>query len=116
MSEREKRHLRTKIRIFEDMLLRSRNTQEIEALNQEIRSMRLHLFRMGGGLSIASSFSKRAVYMKNQMVNMAWNMAEFMNSRKTPTDILWLYTGWINDSMMFNIVEYVFHRAGLIKD
>lgn len=51
----------------------------------------------------------------NQMVNLAWNMAEWMNSQKRPIDILWLYTGWINDSMMFNIVEYVFSRSGLIK-
>lgn len=48
-------------------------------------------------------------------VNMAWNMAEYMNSRRTPEDVLWLYTGWVCDSMTFNIVEYLFDRLGLIK-
>lgn len=51
----------------------------------------------------------------NQMVNMAWNMAEWMGSKRRPEDILWLYTGWLNDSMTFNILEYVLMRIGLIK-
>ena len=51
----------------------------------------------------------------NQLVNMAWNIAEWMNSPKRPEDVLWLYTGWVNDSMVLNIVEYVFDRIGLIK-
>lgn len=52
----------------------------------------------------------------SQYINMAWNMAEFLNSRQEANDILWLYVGWINNSMMFNIVEYVFDRVGLIKN
>lgn len=48
------------------------------------------------------------------MVNMAWNMAEWMASEKQPLDILWLYTGWVNRSMMFNIVEYILSRFGYI--
>lgn len=52
----------------------------------------------------------------NDYLNMAWNIAEYLNSRRNPTDILWLYTGWVNDSIMFNIVEYVFYRVGLIKN
>lgn len=51
---------------------------------------------------------------QNQMVNLAWNMAEWMASEKRPIDILWLYTGFVNDSMEFNIIEYVCNRIGLI--
>lgn len=51
----------------------------------------------------------------NELVNMAWNMAEWMGSRRRPIDILWLYTGWINNSMEFNIVEYILDRMGVIK-
>lgn len=48
------------------------------------------------------------------MINLAWNMCEYMNSPKTLYNILWLYTGWINDSMTFNIVEYALNRMGLL--
>lgn len=51
----------------------------------------------------------------NSYLNLAWNFSEYLNSKRNPTDILWLYTGWINNAIMFNIVEYVFHRVGLIK-
>lgn len=37
-----------------------------------------------------------------------------MGGKRRPEDILWLYTGWINDSMTFNIVEYLLGRVGLI--
>lgn len=52
---------------------------------------------------------------QNAMVNMAWNIAEWMASARRPVDILWLYTGWVNDSMIFNIVEYTLSRWGWIK-
>lgn len=51
MKDYEIRHLRTKIRMFEDMLLRSKHNQEIELLDKEIRKMRLELLRAGGGLT-----------------------------------------------------------------
>lgn len=40
------RHLSSKIRIFEDMLLRSKNSYEIETLRSELTKMRMSLQRM----------------------------------------------------------------------
>lgn len=51
----------------------------------------------------------------NNLINMAWNMAEWMNSQRRPEDVLWLYVGWTNQSVAFNIFEYIFDRMGLIK-
>ncbi len=51
----------------------------------------------------------------NQMINMAWNMAEWMGSQRRAEDVLWLYVGWLNDSIEFNILEYILMRLGLIK-
>lgn len=51
----------------------------------------------------------------NNFLNMAWNLSEWMNSKRRPVDVLWLYTGFVNDSVLFNIVEYVFDRVGFIK-
>lgn len=53
--------------------------------------------------------------MPQDMVNMAWNIAEWMNGQKRPVDILWLYAGYVNNSLMFNIVSYVFGRMELIN-
>lgn len=46
---REERHLCTKIRIFEDMLLRSKNNYEIENLRNELMKMRISLQKMRYG-------------------------------------------------------------------
>ena len=43
MSKAEQRHLQTKIRIFEDMMLRSKNLYEIETLRGELIKMRVLL-------------------------------------------------------------------------
>lgn len=48
------------------------------------------------------------------MINLSWNMMEYLMGPRTPLDILWLYTGFVNDSMMFNIVEYICKIGGLI--
>lgn len=40
------RHLSSKIRVFEDMLLRSKNNYEIETLRNELTKMRISLQRM----------------------------------------------------------------------
>ena len=45
MSTAERR-LSSKIRMFEDMLLRSKNSYEIETLRSEITKMRMSLQRM----------------------------------------------------------------------
>ena len=42
-TERERTHLDTKIRIFEDMLLRSKNRSEQETLQKELMKMRRSL-------------------------------------------------------------------------
>lgn len=42
----EERHLSNKIRMFEDMLLRSKNVYEIETLRNELTKMRMSLQRM----------------------------------------------------------------------
>lgn len=51
----------------------------------------------------------------NNMLNLAWNMAEWMASPKEPVDILWLYAGWVNNSMAFNVVEFILSQIGVIK-
>ena len=43
---REEKHLSTKIRIFEDMLLRSKNRYEIETLRSELMKMRISLQKL----------------------------------------------------------------------
>lgn len=48
-------------------------------------------------------------------INMAWNFQEWLNSQRTLEDVLWLYTGFINDSVVFNIVEYICIHMGLIR-
>lgn len=45
MSKTEK-HLSSKIRIFEDMLLRSKNAYEIETLRNELAKMRISLQKL----------------------------------------------------------------------
>lgn len=45
MDDKQKKHLETKIRLFEDMMLRSKNKYEIEKLSTCIRNMRLDLSR-----------------------------------------------------------------------
>lgn len=45
MSTAERR-LRSKIRMFEDMLLRSKNNDEIETLKNELTKMRISLQKM----------------------------------------------------------------------
>lgn len=45
MSKTE-RHLCNQIRIFEDMLLRSKNSYEIETLRNELTKMRMSLQRL----------------------------------------------------------------------
>lgn len=40
------RHLSNKIRMFEDMLLRSKNNYEIETLRNELTKMRISLQKM----------------------------------------------------------------------
>lgn len=52
--------------------------------------------------------------MPNAMLNLAWNMCEYMNSDKTIIDVLWLYTGIINNSFEFNVVEYILSQTGFI--
>lgn len=42
----EERHLSNKIRMFEDMLLRSKNVYEIEMLRRELTKMRIELQRL----------------------------------------------------------------------
>lgn len=42
----EIRHLCTKIRLFEDMLLRSKNAYEIETIQKELTKMRANLQRL----------------------------------------------------------------------
>ncbi len=44
--EQEKRHLSTKIRLFEDKLLRSRNIYKKETIRTEIIRMRVRLQKM----------------------------------------------------------------------
>lgn len=48
------------------------------------------------------------------MVNLSWNMCEWMNGAKRPVDILWLYAGVLNGSLLFNIVEYILVQNGYI--
>lgn len=58
MSKME-RHLSNKIRIFEDMLLRSKNGYEIETLRNELAKMRMSLQKLQyarGVLTRALSF------------------------------------------------------------
>lgn len=43
---KEERHLSNKIRIFEDMLLRSKNIYEIETLRNELTKMRMSLQKL----------------------------------------------------------------------
>ena len=43
---KEERHLDNKIRMFEDMLLRSKNYYEIETLSKELTKMRMSLQKM----------------------------------------------------------------------
>ena len=43
---KEERHLETKIRIFEDMILRSKNMYEIEKIAPDLTKMRVQLQRM----------------------------------------------------------------------
>ena len=50
----------------------------------------------------------------NSALNMVWNMAEFINGRHRPVDVLWLYAGVLNDSMLFNIVEFCLARMGYL--
>lgn len=45
-TEREVMHLKTKIRLFEDMLLRSKNHGEQETLQKELMKMRRSLQTM----------------------------------------------------------------------
>lgn len=42
----EERHLSTKIRMFEDMLLRSKNVYEIDKIRTELFKMRMTLQKM----------------------------------------------------------------------
>lgn len=44
--EQRRRHLETKIRLFEDMMLRSRNIYEIESIGKELMIMRRKLQKM----------------------------------------------------------------------
>lgn len=46
MTEKDLRHFETKIRMFEDMLLRSKNVGEQERINKELRAMRIQLSKM----------------------------------------------------------------------
>lgn len=48
MDQKEKqiRHLETKIRLFEDTMLRSRNNYEIESIRKELMIMRRKLQKM----------------------------------------------------------------------
>lgn len=42
----EERHLQTKIRMFEDMLLRTKNYQEIEKISTELTKLRVKAQKM----------------------------------------------------------------------
>lgn len=44
--EQRRRHLETKIMLFEDMMLRSRNNYEIESIRKELMIMRRKLQKM----------------------------------------------------------------------
>lgn len=44
--EQRRRHLETKIRLFEDTMLRSRNIYEIESIRKELTIMRRKLQKM----------------------------------------------------------------------
>lgn len=44
--EQRRRHLETKIRLFEDMMLRPRNIYEIESIRKELMIMRRKLQKM----------------------------------------------------------------------
>ena len=46
MMTKEERHLRTKIIMFEDMMLRSKNRYEIEKIYNELIKMRAKLQKM----------------------------------------------------------------------
>lgn len=53
---KEERHMDTKIRLFEDMMIRSKSTAEIITLQKELMKMRTELIRMqylrlGGGVN-----------------------------------------------------------------
>lgn len=43
---KEERHLLTKIRCFEDMLLRSKDYRQIEAISKELKVMRIQLQKL----------------------------------------------------------------------
>lgn len=43
---KEERHLLTKIRCFEDILLRSRDYLQIEVINKELKVMRIQLQKL----------------------------------------------------------------------
>lgn len=62
--------------------------------------------------------SREVIFVKtnpNSLLNMAWNIAEWMGGSRRAVDILWLYTGWVNNSMAFNIIEYILVAKGVIK-
>lgn len=46
MINKEARHLETKIRIFEDMLLRTKNFGQVELIHSELMKMRARLQKM----------------------------------------------------------------------
>ena len=56
MSKME-RHLSNKIRMFEDMLLRSKNSYEIETLRNELAKMRMSLQKLQYARSPNKGFS-----------------------------------------------------------
>jgi hypothetical protein len=43
---REERHLETKIRVFEDMMIRARSSAEVDSIRQEVYKMRKELQQM----------------------------------------------------------------------
>lgn len=53
--------------------------------------------------------------MRYQTLNMAWNFCEYLNGPRTLRNVLWLYTGFVNDSMVFNMVEFVLMQMGYIR-
>ncbi len=46
MMSKEERHLRTKIQIFEDMLLRCKDYSQVERLQSELKRMRTQLQKL----------------------------------------------------------------------
>lgn len=52
--------------------------------------------------------------MLNDYINAIWNFQEYLHSKKSPIDILWLYSGWMSNSVPFNIAVYVLSKRGLL--